>query len=70
MKRDILLLVVGLCAGVMGVAAIRTWQRGGARVATAAGATRAVQGPADPVSTVTPGTPSGEGPLDRATGSI
>jgi hypothetical protein len=67
MKRDVLLLAVGLCAGVMGVATIRTWQQAGARVAMAAGATRAVQGPADPVPTATPGTPSGEGPLDPAT---
>ena len=70
MKRDILLLVVGLCAVVVGVAAIRTWQHGehgGSRDATAAGATRAVQGPQDPVPTGTPGTPSGEGPLDPAT---
>jgi DNA-binding beta-propeller fold protein YncE len=48
MKREILLLIVGLCAGVMGVAAIRMWQQGGARVATVAGTTRAVQGPLDP----------------------
>src|SRR4051812_3003773 len=67
MKREILLLAVGLCAGVMGVAAIRTWQQAGARVATAAGATRAVQGPADPVPTVTPVTPGSEGPLDPTT---
>ena len=67
MKRDVLLLVVGLCAVVVGVAAIRTWQHGGSRDATAAGATRAVQGPADPVPTVTPVTPSGDGPLDPAT---
>jgi hypothetical protein len=58
MKRDVLLLAVGLCAGVMGVAAMRTWQQAGARVAMAAGATRAVQGPADPVPTATPGTAS------------
>jgi hypothetical protein len=67
MKREVLLLAVGLCAGIIGVVAIRTWQHAGARDATAAGATRAVQGPADPVSTVTPETPSGEGPLDPTT---
>ena len=60
MKREVLLLVVGLCAGVIGVAAIRAWQHGGARVATVAGTTRAVPGPQTPVTT------SGEGPLDPA----
>src|SRR5437764_5331578 len=60
MKREVLLLVVGLCAGVKGVAAIRAWQHGGARVATVAGTTRAVPGPQTPVTT------SGEGPLDPA----
>jgi hypothetical protein len=60
MKREVLLLVVGLCAGVIGVAAIRAWQHGGARVATVAGTTRAVPGPQAPVTT------SGEGPLDPA----
>ena len=67
MKRAVLMLAVGLCAGIIGVAAIRTWQHAGARVATAAGTTRAVQGPADPAPTVTTGTPSGEGPPDPAT---
>jgi hypothetical protein len=63
MKRDVL-MAVGLCAGVMGVAAMGTWQHGGSRVATAATVTRAVQGPQDPVPTVTPVTASGQGPLD------
>ena len=66
MKREVL-LAVGLCASVMGVVAMGTWQHGGSRDATAAGTTRAVQGPQDPAPTVTPGTPSGEGPLDPAT---
>jgi hypothetical protein len=66
MKREVL-LAVGLCASVMGVVAMGTWQHGGSRDATAAGATRAVQGPQDPVPTGTPGTPSGEGPLDPTT---
>src|SRR5437016_5086491 len=66
MKREVL-LAVGLCAGVIGVAAMGTWQHGGARVATAARVTRAAQGPPNPVTTVTPVTASVEGPLDPAT---
>jgi hypothetical protein len=66
MKRNVP-LAVGLCTGVMGVAAMGTWQHGGSRAATAASATSAVQGPQDPVPTGTPGTPSGEGPLDPTT---
>src|SRR5205807_2640164 len=61
------LLAVGLCVGIMGAAAIRTWQHGGARVATAASVTRAAQGPPNPVTTVTPVTPSADRPLDPTT---
>ncbi len=52
MKREVL-LVVGLCAGIMGAAATGAWQHGGPRAATAASVARAVQGPQDPVAPVT-----------------
>jgi hypothetical protein len=66
MKRDVL-LAVGLCAVVVGVAAMGTWLHGRSRDATVLGATRAVQGLQDPVPTATPVTASGEGPLDSKT---